>query len=161
MALRRGTFCFCHLRLIDIIISARIGDKLTEAISMSMDPNPRKRASGGTAAEEEPRTRRRSEEEDTTDEEVEEFFAILGRIREAARHLGAGAADHGAARPKGRGDGGSSMWQPAFVPEDFEHPGAAESGGDRRERAEKDGKWRTMSPGGGRRFDLNEEPADS
>ncbi|XP_042401215.1 protein NEGATIVE REGULATOR OF RESISTANCE-like [Zingiber officinale] len=134
---------------------------------MGMDPNPRKRESDGTAAEEERRTRRRVDEE-PTDEEVEEFFAILRRIREAARHLGgarAGAADHGVARSKGRADGGAPpRWQPAFVPEDFEHPGAAESSGDRRERAEKDegaGKWRTMSPGGERCFDLNEKPADT
>ncbi|KAG6496772.1 hypothetical protein ZIOFF_044644 [Zingiber officinale] len=153
------SFCLGRLLLQDQ------GRRQAEAVLMGMDPNPRKRESGGTAADEEQRTRRRGEE-DPTDEEVEEFFAILRRIREATRHLGAraGAADHGVARPKGRGEGGAPRWQPAFVPEDFEHPGAAESSGDRRERAEKDegaGKWRTMSPGGERCFDLNEEPADT
>ncbi|XP_065025044.1 protein NEGATIVE REGULATOR OF RESISTANCE-like [Musa acuminata AAA Group] len=93
-----------------------------------------KKRPGGDGAEEERWTRRcRAEEAQVTDDEVEEFFAILQRMREAARFF---VATRGGAAGR-EGVGGEAKaervtqtarrWQPAFEREDFQESGAVEN----------------------------------
>lgn len=131
----------------------------------------RKRPPGDAVGAELPATRRRlaTTSEDVTDDEVEEFFAILHRMREATRLLAQSAAPSGQAESVPR-------WRPAFEREDFEEAGSGESASRRvasegwersrkaaaeREDDDDDDQEETMAENGtaGRFLDLNEEPA--
>ncbi|KAJ0962731.1 hypothetical protein J5N97_027853 [Dioscorea zingiberensis] len=63
---------------------------------------------------------------DVTDDEVDEFFAIIRRIREARRQLtglsGAPEREEHVTRRKKNEDDGISRWTPVFKWEDFERP---------------------------------------
>ncbi|KAG6485845.1 hypothetical protein ZIOFF_054410 [Zingiber officinale] len=136
----------------------------------------RKREPGDAVGAVRPAARRRSATtEDVTDDEVEEFFAILSRMREATRLLAPSAA---AGREAAKAES-APRWRPAFEREDFEEAGAAESASRRRDRrsvasegwersrkaaAEReddcDEEERVAENGtAGRSLDLNEEPA--
>ncbi|CAL9777640.1 unnamed protein product, partial [Musa acuminata subsp. burmannicoides] len=93
-----------------------------------------KKRPGGDGAEEERWTRRcRAKEAQVTDDEVEEFFAILQRMREAARFFVAtrgGAAGREGVGGEAKGERVTQTarrWQPAFEREDFEESGAVEN----------------------------------
>ncbi|RZR86052.1 hypothetical protein BHM03_00013143 [Ensete ventricosum] len=97
-----------------------------------------KKRPGGDGAEEERWTRRcRVEEDQVTDDEVEEFFAILQRMREAARFFVAttgGAAGREGVVGETNGERvtqTSRRWQPAFEREDFEESGTVANAGRR------------------------------
>ncbi|XP_073110343.1 uncharacterized protein [Elaeis guineensis] len=86
-----------------------------------MDTATRKRP--GDGEEKKRRTRVREEEErdqSVTDDEVEEFFAILRRLREAARCFPVRDGDGGAGVQRRVAAEGQSTWRPRFEREDFE-----------------------------------------
>ncbi|KAG1334792.1 protein NIM1-INTERACTING 2 [Cocos nucifera] len=86
-----------------------------------METATRKRP--GDGEEEKRRTGARAEEErhqSVTDDEVEEFFAILRRVREAARCFPVRDGDGGAGVRKRVAAEGLSTWRPRFEREDFE-----------------------------------------
>lgn len=130
----------------------------------------RKRPPGDAVGVERPAPRRRSATtEDVTDDEVEEFFAILHRMREATRLL-APSVPAGGEAAKAES---APRWRPAFEREDFEEAGAGENwrrvareGWERSrkaaaEREDDFDEEETVAENGtaGRSLDLNEEPA--
>ncbi|THU64196.1 hypothetical protein C4D60_Mb01t23920 [Musa balbisiana] len=104
---------------------------------------------GGDGTEEERRTRRsRVAEKDVTDDEVEEFFAILRRMREAARFF---AARSGGEAKGEREKQRAWRWRPAFEREDFEESGGAvDDAGRRRRRSRRRSVDATPEISGGR-----------
>ncbi|URD71852.1 hypothetical protein MUK42_09347 [Musa troglodytarum] len=103
---------------------------------------------GGDGTEEERRTRwRQVAEEDVTDEEVEEFFAILHRMREAARFF---AARSGGEAKGERERQRAWRWRPAFESEDFEESGKAVDDAGRRKRSRRRSIDVTTEISGGR-----------
>lgn len=90
-----------------------------------------------------------------TEDEVEEFFAILRRIRAASRQIGGGrqmpVTENGA------------RWKPTFEWEDFEGPNGVKTNGEVLEGVtevdtEKKKKKKEEVLQGGLELDLNEEP---
>lgn len=131
-----------------------------------MEAATRKRPGDG---EEEKRTRARAEEEmdrSVTDDEVEEFFAILRRVREAARCFPVrdGNGNAGARRRIAAAEG-MSTWRPRFEREDFED--GSNVRGDRRRRGAEEvasgreaaAEERVAENAVPRRLDLNADPS--
>lgn len=127
-----------------------------------------KRPSVAPNDEERPKRPRVDEGDDrkVTDEEVEEFYAILRRIREASRGFAVGKENRGRG---GGGRGGAASWVPAFMWGDFEEGGAVEvngtetptneaenNGGERRKRM--DVAEERVAENDGTCLDLNAEP---
>ncbi|XP_038985591.1 protein NEGATIVE REGULATOR OF RESISTANCE-like [Phoenix dactylifera] len=86
-----------------------------------METATRKRP--GDGEEEKRRTRARAEDErdrSVTDDEVEEFYAILRRVREAARCFPVREGSGGAGIRRRVAAEGQSRWRPRFEREDFE-----------------------------------------
>ncbi|KAG1368147.1 NRR repressor [Cocos nucifera] len=130
-----------------------------------------KRECSASDDEEKPKRPREEEGDDrkVTDEEVEEFYAILRRIREASRGFAVTNRNRGGGGGGG-GRGGAASWIPAFKLEDFEEGGAVKvngtetptkeaesSGGERRKRTQVVEGERVLEDDG-RSLDLNAEP---
>ncbi|URD87824.1 hypothetical protein MUK42_27267 [Musa troglodytarum] len=128
-----------------------------------------KKRSDFDGAEEERRTRRRvkKKEEEVTDDQVDEFFAILQRMREATRFFTAGGSGDEAKGQEVR------RWRLAFEREDFKAAAPVEDT-ERRRRKRKRGADAAAESGEERErsrevaaaevsisgiFDLNAEPA--
>nr|XP_010907502.1 NRR repressor homolog 1 [Elaeis guineensis] len=127
-----------------------------------------KRECSASDDEERPKRPREEEGDDrkVTDEEVEEFYAILRRIREASRGFAVRNGNRGGG---GGGRGGAASWIPAFRLEDFEESGAvkvngtetptneAETSGEERRRWTQVAEGEGVAEDDGRGLDSNAE----
>ncbi|XP_008797861.1 protein NEGATIVE REGULATOR OF RESISTANCE [Phoenix dactylifera] len=127
-----------------------------------MESGKRKRADDGVGDDRRTRSRGAEADQAVTDEEVEEFFAILRRMRDASRCLAVDMDGGGAGRPREVADGskrGAGRWSPAFAREDFAGPGAGnDDGGKGRLEAEEASAERVTEHATPRCLDLNAEP---
>lgn len=94
-----------------------------------MESGKRKRAADGVGDGRATASRRGEDDRAVTDDEVDEFFAILRRMRDLS-HCFPGAADGvGSGPPRAAADGSIRVavrWNPAFAWEDFKPPVSGE-----------------------------------
>ncbi|KAG1334791.1 protein NEGATIVE REGULATOR OF RESISTANCE [Cocos nucifera] len=127
-----------------------------------MESGKRKRAADGVGDDRPSRSRGVEGDRAVTDEEVEEFFAILRRMRDVSRGLAVDIDGGGAGRPREAADGSmrvAARWSPTFAREDFAGPGAGnDEGGKGRFEAEEAAVERAAERATPRCLDLNAEP---
>nr|XP_010916366.2 protein NEGATIVE REGULATOR OF RESISTANCE [Elaeis guineensis] len=129
-----------------------------------MESGKRKRAADGVGDDRQSRSRGVEGDRAVTDEEVEEFFAILRRMRDFSRCLAVDIDGGGAGRPREVADGSmrvAARWSPTFAREDFAGPGAGnEDGGKGSSEAEEEAAAveRETEKSTPRCLDLNAEP---
>lgn len=128
-----------------------------------MESGKRKRAADGVGNDRPTRSRAVEGDRAVTDEEVEEFFAILRRMRDVSRCFAADIDGGVVGRPREEADGSMRVavrWSPTFAREDFAGPGSGnDDGGKGRPEAEEAvAVERVTENTAPRCLDLNEEP---
>lgn len=128
-----------------------------------MESGKRQRAADDVGNDRPTRSRGVEGDRAVTDEEVEEFYAILRRMRDVSRRLPIDIDGGVVSRPREVADGSMKAavrWSPTFAREDFAGPGAGnDDGGKGRSEAEEAATVeRVMENALPRCLDLNAEP---